>query len=149
MKLSEFKEALNAMDKLEFKLENGEIIPPHFHVTEVGKLSRYFIDCGGTVRENSVINFQLYVADDVDHRLEPKKLKGIVRKSERVLELDDLEIEVEYQDKTIGKYSLELDNGSFVLNSTKTDCLAKDSCGIKEPAPILESSSCCGGSSCC
>ena len=149
MKLSEFKEALDSMNKVEFILENGEKVPPHFHVTEVGKLSRYFIDCGGMVRESSVINFQLYVANDVEHRLEPKKLKGIVRKSERVLGLDDLDIEVEYQSSTIGKYNLLLENGRFTLTTTKTDCLAKDNCGIQDPEPAIESQTCCGGSNCC
>jgi len=150
MRLQTFKSKLENMSQLKFKLENGEEIPAHFHITEVGEISRKFIDCGGTLRENSKINFQLYVADDVDHRLAPSKLLGIVRKSERTLGLEDLEIEVEYQSGTIGKFELDSDGESFVLKSTYTDCLAKESCGIPEPVLTQnDSEPCCSGSNCC
>lgn len=148
MRLQAFKSKLENLSQLKFKLENGEEIPAHFHITEVGEISRKFIDCGGTLRENSKINFQLYVADDVDHRLAPSKLLGIVRKSEKVLGLEDLEIEVEYQSGTIGKFELDIDGESFVLTSTHTDCLAKETCGIEEPVQ-KNPEPCCSGSNCC
>ena len=43
---------------------------------------------------------------------------------------EDLEIEIEYQMDTVGKFGLEFNNDEFVLTNTKTDCLAKDNCGI-------------------
>ena len=49
------------------------MVPSHFHVTEVGKITKHFIDCGGTVRNEEVVNFQLWQADDYDHRLHPEK----------------------------------------------------------------------------
>ena len=81
MKLQEFKSKLENSSQLNFRLANGEEIPAHFHITEVGQISRKFIDCGGTLRQNSKINFQLYVAEAIDHRLSPTKLLGIVKKS--------------------------------------------------------------------
>ena len=74
MKLSEIKKHLNQLETIEFKLPNGDLVPRHFHVTEVGKVSKTFIDCGGTLRQESLINFQLWEADDYDHRLHPEKL---------------------------------------------------------------------------
>jgi len=148
MKLHTFKSNLEKLNQLKFKLENGKEIPAHFHITEVGEITRKFIDCGGTLREDSKINFQLYVADDVDHRLSPSKLLGIIRKSERTLDLDNLEIEVEYQSGTIGKFELETDGKSFVLTRTHTDCLAKETCGIEEPVQ-MNPEPCCSGSNCC
>jgi hypothetical protein len=150
MKLQTFKSKLETLSRLNFKLENGEKIPAHFHITEVGEITRKFIDCGGTLREDSKINFQLYVADDVDHRLSPTKLLGIIRKSERALNLEDLEIEVEYQSGTIGKFSLETDEESFVLQNTFTDCLAKETCGITETITVQnQPEPRCSGSNCC
>jgi hypothetical protein len=51
MKLSEIKSHLGNLEQIRFQLPNGELVPEHFHVTEVGKISKYFIDCGGTVRK--------------------------------------------------------------------------------------------------
>ncbi|HET6227927.1 MAG TPA: DUF6428 family protein [Bacteroidia bacterium] len=130
MKLSEIKTHLSSATNVNFKLENGTTVPEHFHVTEVGVITKHFIDCGGTVRNEKVANFQLWNANDTDHRLKPGKLLNIIALSEKVLGMEDLEIEVEYQSDTIGKYGLEFQNGGFVLTTKQTDCLAKDNCGV-------------------
>lgn len=64
MKLSEIKEILPTLDNVEFQLENGTFVPEHFHVTEVGQITKKFIDCGGVIRTEKVINFQLWNAND-------------------------------------------------------------------------------------
>ncbi|UXP30898.1 DUF6428 family protein [Reichenbachiella agarivorans] len=155
MKLSEIKTHLAKVEQINFVLPSGEQVPSHFHVTEVGSIQKHFIDCGGTVRKESVINFQLFTAEDYDHRLSAEKLRAIIELSERKLALDDLEIEVEYQGNTIGKYGLEFQNGDFYLTATQTDCLAKDQCGIPSQKPrirlstLKEAESCAPGSGCC
>ncbi len=75
MKLSEIKQILETAETVNFKLENGSFVPEHFHVTEVGVISKHFIACGGTVRKEKVANFQLWDANDFEHRLKPGKLK--------------------------------------------------------------------------
>lgn len=135
MTLSEIKTKLNVLETIAFQLPNGTLVPNHFHVTEVGKVTKDFIDCGGTVRHEEVVNFQLWNADDYDHRLHPEKLLNIIKLSEKVLNIGDLEIEVEYQSDTIGKFGLDFDGKNFVLTSKQTDCLAKDNCGIPEAKP--------------
>lgn len=131
MKLSEIKEALRNLDTIAFQLPNGELVQSHFHVTEVGKITKHFIDCGGTIRNEEVVNFQLWEANDYDHRLHPEKLLHIIELSESKLGIPDLEIEVEYQmAETIGKFDLAFDGTNFLLTSKLTDCLAKDKCGI-------------------
>lgn len=157
MKLSGIKEALNQTDEIRFQLPNGSYVPNHFHVTEVGKIQKHFIDCGGTIRLETVISFQLYTASDYDHRLSAQKLKSIIELSEEKLELGNHEIEVEYQAETIGKYGLEFNGKDFVLTTKQTDCLAKDNCGIpatKEKKVLssltVDASACCGpDSNCC
>ncbi len=131
MKLSEIKNKLKELSTIAFQLPNGDLVPNHFHVTEVGKVSKHFIDCGGTVRKEEVANFQLWEANDYDHRLHPEKLIRIIELAEKIIEIGDLEIEVEYQMKdTIGKFSLDFDGTNFLLTSKLTNCLAQDKCGI-------------------
>ena len=130
MKLSQVKETLATLADVAFKLENGAAVPEHFHVTEVGLVRRHFIDCGGTVRNETAVNFQLWDANDYEHRLKPGKLLAIIKLSEEVLGLEDLEVEVEYQGDTIGRYGLDFNGKHFVLSNKTTACLANDACGI-------------------
>ena len=157
MKLSEIKKHLTTVEAVNFELEDGTKVPEHFHVTEVGIVTKAFIDCGGTVRNEKVVNFQLWDADDFDHRLKPGKLLDIISLSERVLGMEDLEIEVEYQSHTIGKYDLNFNGKNFVLLAKQTNCLAPDKCGIPAEKPKISlinlqaenQNSCTPGGGCC
>ena len=128
MKLSQIKQLLGTVETVNFQLPNGTFVPEHFHVTEVGLINKKFIDCGGTVRNETVVNFQLWDANDFEHRLKPKKLLDIIQLSEKVLGIEDFEIEVEYQNNTIGKYDLEFNGENFELVNKQTACLALDQC---------------------
>ena len=156
MKLSEVKDVLLTLETVSFILPNGNKVPAHFHVTEVGKITKNFIDCGGEVRNENIVNFQLWEANDFDHRLAPQKLLNIIALSEKVLGIEDHEIEVEYQAETIGKYDLNFNGKDFILENKQTNCLAKDKCGIpteklkvklKELVPELNA--CTPGGGCC
>lgn len=155
MKLSEIKNNLSQLDEVRFVLPNGEQVPEHFHVTEIGTIEKHFIDCGGTVRNEKVVNFQLWYSDDHDHRLSASKLRSIIDLSERTLDLEDREIEVEYQSDTIGKYGLHFNGKAFELITKQTDCLARDKCGVPEEkakvslASLEQSNGCEPGSGCC
>ncbi len=130
MKLSEIKKLLEIVPTVNFQLPDGSYVPEHFHVTEVGVITKNFIDCGGTVRNETVVNFQLWDANDFEHRLKPQKLLHIISLSEKILAIGDFEIEVEYQNTTIGKYDLGFDGENFQLQNKQTACLAKDQCGV-------------------
>ena len=154
MKLSEIKEILPILENVEFQLENGTFVPEYFHVTEVGQITKNFIDCGGAIRSEKVVNFQLWNANDFEHRLKPNKLLNIIKLSEEKLGMEDAEIEVEYQAETIGKYDLDFNGKNFVLKNKQTACLALDACGIpieKQKVNLGESQSACctPNSGCC
>lgn len=149
MKLSELKNHLNTATSVSFTLPDGSFVPEHFHVTEVGLVTKNFIDCGGTVRAEKVISLQLWNANDTDHRLKPQKLQKIIALSEKVLEMEDLEIEVEYQTGTIGKYGLDFNGQNFVLSQKRTDCLAKNDCGTSQNKHKLILSELQSEASCC
>jgi len=156
MKLSEIKPYLANLSAVNFELPDGTLVPSHFHVTEVGQITKKFIDCGGTIRNEKKVNFQLWEANDFDHRLAPQKLLSIIELSERKLEIEDAEIEVEYQSDTIGKYALGFNGTNFLLLGTETNCLAQDKCGIPTEklkvklSDLSKSDSCCTpNSGCC
>jgi hypothetical protein len=130
MKLSELKNQLKNTDQLDFVLQNGQKIPPHFHITEVGMTTKQFTDCGNTFRTSKTATFQLWTSIDLDHRLDPKKVLAIINSTEKMFAGADLDIEIEYQQETVGKFGLDFINNQFVLTNTKTDCLAKENCGI-------------------
>ena len=155
MTFREFKAVLHqyAGHAVQFDFLAGGQIEPHFHVTEVGKVTRDFIDCGGTRRSHELCNLQIYVANDVDHRLTAEKLHAIVGQA-TVLQLDEsLPVEVEYQQQTVGSYAISdhtvlSDRLTFLLKSKQTACLAPDQCGI--PAlSVLTGEACERESGCC
>lgn len=152
MKMSEMKKYLSGIEAVNFKLPDGRYLPSHFHVTEVGLVTKHFIDCGGVERKETVANFQLWEAGDYDHRLAPQKFLHILNLSRKVLGEEDMAIEVEYQQDTIGKFGLEFDGKDFVLTQKQTACLAQDACGIpdnKTTQAQAAPSGCAPGSGCC
>lgn len=158
MKLSSVKDYLAGQQQLVFSLPDGTVVPQHFHVTEIGVITKHFIDCGGTERKETVANFQLWNADDHDHRLAPQKLISIIELSEKLLNMQDYEVEVEYQGATIGKYGLEIGPLGLQLTTKQTDCLARENCGVPAAATksfslnemlAPASGSCTPGGGCC
>ena len=143
MKISEMKNNLANIQAVNFKLPDGSYLPSHFHVTEVGLVTKHFIDCGGVERKETMANFQLWEAGDYDHRLAPQKFLHILNLSKKVLGEEDLDIEVEYQQNTIGKFGLNFDGKDFILTTKQTACLAHDACGIPNKEPAQAASSCC------
>lgn len=154
MKLAALQNQLQSLSNIQFQLPNGQRVPEHFHITEAGLTTKRFIDCGGTFRTEKTINMQVWVAEDVDHRLTPTKLLGILKKAEPLYQEEDLEVEVEYQGTTISRYGLTFENGVFRFEPKFTDCLAKDHCGIPENQMPQKNetsvtTSCTPGGGCC
>ena len=143
MKLSELKSILAAQPeaRLRFLLPNGEFAPTHVHVTEVARVDKRFIDCGGTLRTESHCRLQTWHAQDVEHRLTAGKLSKIFAKALEVGLTDDLEVDVEHEVGFISQFPLEAievtaDELVFRLGVRHTACLAEDKClpPAKRPA---------------
>ena len=149
MKISDVKKALAGVNSINFKLPDGSYVPTHFHLTEVGLVTRHFIDCGGVERKEAIANFQLWEAGDYDHRLAPQKFLRILDLSKKVLGDTDLAVEVEYQQSTIGKFGLDFDGKDFILTTKQTACLAQDACGIPPEQQKKQASACCTPSGVC
>lgn len=146
MKLHELKSCLRAHPGAlpRFTLPNGERIPAHFHITEVGHVAKRFIDCGGTQHDKKdTCVLQTWASEDVDHRLDAATFAKILDLGKAVLPGDDIEVEVEWDCCVVSQYpiaSVEVlaDRMEFQLGSKHTDCLAKERCGIDDE-------SCCAG----
>jgi hypothetical protein len=151
MRLKEFKTTLRRQpDKhLRFVLPGGASIPADFHITEVGHVTKNFVDCGGTVRETSSCLLQAWVArNDPDHRLTAGKLSSILDLSDKVIPSDELDVEVEYEGRSISQYTvLKAEAAStdltFTLGSKHTDCLAREACGLESCGCGPSASECC------
>jgi len=153
MNLKELKSLLKdqAGNKFQIKLPDNSPVPVFFHVTEVGRVQKTFIDCGGTLRELVTCQLQVWVGDDVDHRLEAGKAAAILEKAKSFLSDDTVPVEIEYEDEVISQYTIEnheLSEGSIVLHLAHkhTDCLAKELC--LAPIGDKKESSCCAPGCC-
>lgn len=147
MKLPALKSVLRAHPASHPRLilPDGDYVPAHFHITEVGHVAKRFIDCGGTVHDTiNTCLLQTYVADDVDHRLDSGGFAKILDLGQQVLPHDNLEVEVEYEDCAVSQYPIESaelvgEHVELRLRDKHTDCLAKEKCGIDG----------CGTEACC
>ncbi|MEO8044842.1 MAG: DUF6428 family protein [Spartobacteria bacterium] len=150
MKLRELKSLLRANPAAQprFTLPTGEQIPAHFHLTEVGHVTKKFVDCGGTFRTNETCVLQTYVADDFDHRLAAGRFADILDLGQPILPGDELEVEVEWDCCVISQYLITAaqtsgDRIEFQLGDKQTDCLAKEKCGCEPKAEAETASTCC------
>jgi len=149
MKLRELKSLLRAHPAVHprFLLPNGEEIPAHFHITEVGHVAKKFVDCGGTFRDRETCVLQTYVADDYDHRLKASRFADILDLGRPILPDHDLEIEVEWDCCVVSQYPIAsgravADRLEFQLTGKHTDCLAKQKCGCESEA-VKSAGTCC------
>jgi hypothetical protein len=139
---------------LHIMLPTGEFVPSHFHVTEVGRVQKDFIDCGGTVRSSVTCLLQLWVADDVEHRLHAGKLASILTMAQKLLGSEEWPVELEYEGEAVSQYPLadvEMTpaGGLLTLARKHTDCLAKDRCGVPANAGAAAGAGCTPGAGCC
>jgi hypothetical protein len=118
---------------LRIVLPNGEAIAPHFHITEVGHVTKNFMDCGGTLRKTESCLLQTWVYSDVDHRLETSKLANILRIAGDVLPSLDLPVEIEHESGVVSQYPVTTGSSDGQTLTLTTDlkhtaCLAMDLC---------------------
>ena len=135
MKLHELKSILaqHVAANIRFQLPSSEFAPAHSHVTEVARIDKRFIDCGGTLRTETLCRLQTWSANDTEHRLTAGKLAKIFDKAESLLLTDDLDVDIEHEVGVITQFplgSVEVANNeiSFHLTERHTACLAMDKC---------------------
>jgi hypothetical protein len=135
VKLSALKSLLHSNPEAftSFLLPTGELIPAHFHLTEVGHVRKKFVDCGGVFRESEACLLQAHAGLDIDHRLRAKRFADILELARPVLPARDLDVEVEWDCCVISQYPVKAarvspDEIEFRLVASHTACLAKRKC---------------------
>ena len=147
MKLNELKALLRANPTTlpRFTLPDGDQIPSHFHITEVGHVTKRFIDCGGMLHDRTgTCLLQTWLGEDQDHRLNAGTFAKILDLGAKVLPHDDLEVEVEYDCCVVAQYPIASAEvaGDYIdvqLGEKRTDCLARR----REEDAGVASTSCC------
>lgn len=159
MILSELKSLLKEHADRYFRIQlpDGADVPVSFHVTEVGRIQKTFLDCGGTLRESLTCQLQVWVGEDYDHRIETGKMAAILDKAASYLPDESIPVEVEYEEKVISQYTVEghtLSDEAVILNLAHkhTECLAPELCGLPSISRLPEiggKTTSCGPSGCC
>ena len=119
---------------MHWMLPDNSFVPDHYHITEVGKVQKDFIDCGGTTRSIQQCVLQIWVANDVDHRLKTDKLAKIMQAANTIVN-DDLPVEIEYETTSISQYPIAGYENTpkgllFYLGKKHTACLAPEKCNV-------------------
>lgn len=156
MNLLELKTLLreNAGKHFRLKLPDGSPVPVSFHVTEVGRVQKTFIDCGGKLRESVACQLQIWVGEDVEHRIEAQKAAAILEKAKSFLPDDTIPVEIEYEKDVISQYTIEAaeshaDSVVLTLAPKHTQCLAMELCGVPDKSGKEQSACCTPSSGCC
>lgn len=68
MKLSQFTDLLQSHSEKPFHLvlRGSHVVPVSFHITEVGHMTKKFIDCGGKVHTAQSCQLQAWVWTDTE-----------------------------------------------------------------------------------
>ena len=138
----DFRQVLAAGPRLglRFRLPTGALTPVHLHLTEVARVEKRFLDCGGTLRAEVSARLQLWSADDTDHRVGCAKALQILDRGTALVGSAALPMEVEYDFPLLTVFPVvgSVVEGSeriFLLGVRQADCLAPDVCLPKACQP--------------
>ena len=150
MKFHDLQSALKANPRLfpRFVLPNGDYIPMHAHVTEVGHVVRSFIDCGGLTGKEEKVLVQTHVGNDTDHRLRSDRFAKILQLGNRVVPSADLDVDVEYDCCVIAQYPIAetIPDGThlnLILRRGQTQCRARERRQSETAATCCSTSAAC------
>ncbi len=142
MNIREFLKQLrdNEQKVISIRLPNGDLVPAHYHITEVGHVTKRFIDCGGTRRVLETCLLQTWVHEDLEHRLHAGKLAGIFDRTGDLFPSQDLAVEIEHETDVVAQFPVERAEATadalvLHLGVKHTDCLARGICLPGECAP--------------
>lgn len=141
-----------------FEYQPGAYVGANYHITEVKNITVDSVDCGAGVDHWKETIVQLYESPlelDKTEFMSAYKALSILKKVDRMRPMDlDAELRVEYSNDKfhtaqlfVNDYEINQKQLVFNLAAQKTDCKAKEACGIPEPAQDI--ASCCSPQSGC
>jgi hypothetical protein len=162
MKTQEFLELLatNRDKSLLFEYAPGKLVGANYHITEVKHITIDSVDCGtGTDfwKETVIQLWESPIEKEKKEFMSTYKALSILKKVGRIKPFEfDAEVKFEYGNPSFHTAQLfvndfEFNNKNLIVKLAveKTDCKAKEACGIPETAEAAQEASCSPGSGCC
>ena len=150
MTFHDLENALQANPELfpRFVLPDGDYIPAHAHLTEVGHLVRNFIDCVGLTGKEEKVVLQTHVGNDTDHRLRSDRLAEILGLGNCVIPNADLNVDVEYDCCVVAQYPIAKatpvgEHLNLILQRGRTQCRARERRESETAADCCTTSAAC------
>lgn len=160
MKTSEFITLLseNQDKSLLFEYAPGMLVGTNYHITEVKHLSIDSVDCGGQTDFWKETIIQLWESPSElgkPNYMSADKALGILKKVGQMKSYElEAPVKIEYGNAAFHATQLHVNDFEIVqdqllvkLALIPTDCKAKETCGVPEPA--TEANACAPGSGCC
>jgi len=145
---------------LVFEYQPGKIVPANYHITEVKNISVESVDCGAGTDSWTETIIQLWESPSEMGKTEfmsAYKALGILNKVDKMRAMDrNAELKFEYSNAHfhtaqlfVDDYTWNNDKLLLKLSIKKTDCKAKETCGVPAEVVVEGAASCAPGSGCC
>lgn len=161
MQTKEFLQLLNSHKEksLLFEYQPGRFIPTNYHITEIKNMTIDSVDCGAGVdfwKETIIQLWESPTESNDPEYMSAYKVLGILNKVNAIKPMvQDAEVKFEYSNDNfhtaqlfVDDYAWNHDKIIFKLSVRKTDCKAKETCGVPVETEA-SSGSCAPGSGCC
>jgi len=162
MQTNEFLSLLeeHATKSLLFEYEPGQFVAPNYHITEVKNITIDSVDCGAGAdfwKETVIQLWESPQEKDTREYMLANKALDILKKVDRIKPMDKTtEVKFEYSNTNFHTAQLfvnehEIRNGQLILNLgvQKTDCKAKEVCGVPVETTVDANACCTPGGGCC
>lgn len=143
-----------------FEYAPGQLVGANYHITEVKHIKIDSVDCGAQTDAWNETIIQLWESPSELGKtdfMSTFKALGILKKVGNMKPYDlDSELKFEYSNSLfhtaqlfVADYELSNNNLLFKLAIEKTDCKAKEACGVPETEEITSTTACCSPESGC
>ena len=143
-----------------FEYLPGQFVPANYHITEVKNLTIDSVDCGAGTDSWKETIIQLWESPTEIGKTEfmsAYKALGILNKVDKMRAMErDAELKFEYSNEGFHTAQLFVDDFTWndqklviKLSIKKTDCKAKETCGVPVDNREELTNSCAPGSGCC
>lgn len=162
MKTQEFLDLLkeNQNKSLVFEYRKGALVGANYHITEVKNITIDAVDCGARTDFWKETIIQLWESPAELNKTEymsAYKAQGILNKVHKMRPMElSAEVKFEYSNAEFHTAQLfvnevEVDNSRILIRMgvEKTDCKAKEECGVPVATAVDEVASCDPASGCC
>lgn len=162
MKTNEFLSLLkeHSNKSLLFEYKAGQFVGANYHVTEVKNITIDSVDCGAGTdfwKETIIQLWESPTEKDKTEFMIANKVLSILNKVDSIKPMER-EVEVKFEYSNTNFHTAQLFVNDFVINENqlvmklgveRTDCKAKDECGVPLEVDSQEANSCAPGGGCC